>query len=147
MRIHFRGEVCGGWHGTHTIHCHTHTHAHTLSDMDILVIVLALTIPHAHTHTRLVLCVQRLVVLSLQPAPPQLQPVAPKEGKRIKWSSTSQFRLQSQRRSRERGGTMAFHVSKRRRDAMFPGSEKRTRPKRGNKWQPQESPRSSTKAT
>lgn len=44
------------WHG-HTRHCAR---------------------PLTITRTRLVLCLRRLVVLSLQPAPPQLQPLAPK---------------------------------------------------------------------
>lgn len=62
------------------------------------------------------------MVLSLQPAPPQLQPVAPKRERGLNGGPCHNLGY-SLREGTERGGTMPFHVSKRRRDAMFPGSE------------------------
>lgn len=68
------------------------------------------------------MCLQRLVVLSLQPAPPQLQPVAPKSERGLNGAPRHNLGY-SLRDKTERGGTMPFRVSKRRPDAMFPGSE------------------------
>lgn len=92
-----RGEVWGGWHGTHTIHWQTHSkwHGHTRH------CARPLTITHTRTHSAgFVSAASRgpIFAASSSTAPAS----GSKEGKRIKWWSTSQFRLQSQGWNRRR---------------------------------------------
>lgn len=103
--------------------------SHSLSDMDKLFIVH--TLKQLQTHTLLVLCLQRLVVLSLWPAPPRLQPLVPKRERGLTPGprhSLGCFCVDGA----EGGGIMPFYVSEHRHDAMYLSSE--TCKCKGNKW-------------
>lgn len=127
----------GGRPGTHT-----HIQKNTLNLVQIQIWALSkcseskqrhankLTITHSHTllctpsnnytftNTRLAFCLQRLVVVSLWPAPPRLPPLAPKRERGLTAGprhSLGCFCVDGA----ERGGIMLFHVSEHRHDAMY----------------------------
>lgn len=75
-----------------------------------------------HLYTQLALCLQRLVVVSLWPAPLQFPPLAPKRERGLTAGprhSLDCFCMDGV----EGGGIMPFHVSEYRHDAMYLNGE------------------------